>query len=173
VLELAGVIYSTAQPTPRADKAYAVYNQILTINKDDVTALNNLASLCADDFTPPRVEEGLRDVRHAIDLVNARGASDPSLEDTYGWLLILGGNTEDGMSVLQKAAAAAQKPFPDVYYHLGEGYLRQNRPQDALQQVNLALKTISDARGANQSFDPTMRVRVQELSTRVLSALGQ
>ncbi|MGA2229991.1 MAG: tetratricopeptide repeat protein [Tepidisphaeraceae bacterium] len=174
VLELAGMIYATAQPTPQADKAYAVYNQILAINKDNVTALNNLASLCADDFTPPRVEEGLRDVRHAIDLANARGATDPSLEDTYGWLLILGGNTEEGMGILQKAAAAAaQKPFPDVYYHLGEGYLRLNRPQDALQQVNLALKAMSDARGANQAFDPLMRVRVQDLSARVLSALGQ
>jgi tetratricopeptide (TPR) repeat protein len=170
-LELAGMIYGTAQPAPVADKAYAIYKQMLAINPDDVEALNNVASLCADDFTPPRVEEGLGYVRHAMDLVTARGTSDPLLEDTYGWLMILGGQTEQGMSILQKAVERAS--FPEGYYHLGEGDLRLNRPQDALQQVNLALKAISDAQAAKKPLDPMVRVRVQDLSNRVLTALGQ
>jgi hypothetical protein len=42
-----------------------------------------------------------------------------------------------------------------------------------LQQVNLALKAISDAQAAKKPLDPMVRVRVQDLSNRVLTALGQ
>jgi tetratricopeptide (TPR) repeat protein len=168
-LEIAGVIYATAQPKPFADKAFDAYKQLLRINPDDVPALNNIASLCADSFTPPRIEEGLGYIRHAMDLLNSRGASDPMSEDTYGWLLILGGQTEQGMAVLQKAVD--RKSFPEGYYHLGEGYLRMNRPEDAQKQVNLALKAEGDVQQSGQPVNVTTRSKIDDLSGRVLSSL--
>jgi tetratricopeptide (TPR) repeat protein len=168
-LEMAGVIYATAQPKPFADKSFDAYKQLLAINHDDVPALNNIASLCADSFTPPRIEEGLGYIRHAMDLLNSRGASDPMSEDTYGWLLILGGQTEQGMAVLQKAVD--RKSFPEGYYHLGEGYLRMNRPEDARKQVNLALKAVADAQQSGQPVSSTTRAKISDLSDRVLGSL--
>jgi len=168
-LQLAGTIYSTAQPQPYSQKAYDTYKALLSLSPKDVQALNNFACVCADDFQPPRVEEGLAAIRQALSLVSGNGASDPMIQDTYGWLLILGGQTTDGMQVIRTAVDHLQ--FPEGYYHLGEGYLRLNQPQEAQQQVDLALQAISKAQAANQTVSPTIRAKVTDLSNRVLDSL--
>lgn len=168
-LQLAGVIYSDAHPKPLVDKGYAVYRQLLDINPNDVQALNNLACLCSDGFQPPRVDEGLGYVRRAIDILSKRGVSDPTIDDTYGWLLVLGGQTSDGIEVLRHAMD--RQPLIIGYYHLGEGYLRSNRPEDAQLQVNLALEAIAKAQAANQPVDPVTRAKIADLSSRVLDSL--
>jgi|GEM_PF-3788002 len=169
LLLLAGMVYGTASPTPFVDKSYNAYAQVLVINPTNVQALNNIASLCADSFNPPRIQEGLDHIRKAMDLLNSRSASDPISEDTYGWLLILSGQTTQGMDVLTKAAQ--KQKFPEVFYHLGEGYLRMNQPDKAQQEVNLALSAVSDARQANQPVSDSTRKKIDDLSNRVLDSL--
>ncbi|HUB26937.1 MAG TPA: tetratricopeptide repeat protein [Tepidisphaeraceae bacterium] len=139
-LETAGLIYSSSDP-PHAEKAYAVYKQLLAISPNDLTALNNLACLCADDFHPPRIEEGLTAIRKAIDVLTKSHTSEPMVLDTYGWLLILSGQTSQGMDQLREVVDQAQ--FPEVYYHLAEGYLRLNRPEDAQREITNALTAIA------------------------------
>jgi tetratricopeptide (TPR) repeat protein len=151
------------------EKGYAVYKELLAINPDDVRALNNLACLCADGFQPPKVDEGLELVRHAISLLGKRGISDPTIDDTYGWLLVLGGQTSDGIDVLRRAID--RQPLIIGYYHLGEGYLRMKRPEDAQRQVNLALEAIAKAQASNQPVDPVARAKIADLSNRVLDSL--
>jgi tetratricopeptide (TPR) repeat protein len=168
-LELAGTIYATAQPKPYADKAYETYKKLLVLNPNDVQALNNFACVCADDFQPPKLEEGLDAIRHAIDLSSGAGQSDPLVEDTYGWLLILGGQTPEGMDQVRKAVTRA--PMVEGYYHLGEAYLRMNQPEQAQQQVNLALDAIAKAQDTDQPVNALTRGRIQDLSTRVLQSL--
>jgi tetratricopeptide (TPR) repeat protein len=168
-LQLAGTIYATAQPKPYADKAYDVYKKLLAINPNDVQALNNFACVCADDFQPPKLEEGLDAIRHAIDISSGAGQSDPLVEDTYGWLLILGGQTPEGMDQVRKAVTRA--PMVEGYYHLGEAYLRLDEPEEAQQQVNLALAAIAKAQDTEQPVNQTTRGRVQNLSNRVLESL--
>ena len=64
-LEMAGMIYGTAVPKPLTDKSYEMYVELLKINPINIQALNNIASLCADGFTPPKIDEGLRYIRTA------------------------------------------------------------------------------------------------------------
>jgi tetratricopeptide (TPR) repeat protein len=168
-LQLAGSIYSTASPKPDSDRAYATYKDLLTLTPNNVQALNNFACLCADNFQPPKVEEGLVAIRRAIDILNSRSANDPTVEDTYGWLLILGGQTQPGIDVLNKVVQEAV--LPESYYHLAEGYLRMNQPDEAQRQVNLALQSIAKAQQMNQPVDPNTRLKIQDLSNRVLDSL--
>jgi predicted Zn-dependent protease len=142
---------------------------LLQINPKNAGALNNIASICADDFDPPRITEGLGYIQRARDILNARGASDYNMDDTYGWLLILGGQTQEGMNVLQEAVKKAQ--FPEGYYHLAEGYLRLNQPDAAQQAVTSALQAIAAAQKAKQPVSSTIRAKIEDLSSRVLDSL--
>jgi hypothetical protein len=73
------------------------------------------------------------------------------------------------MDMIRKAVG--RQDFPEAHYHLGEGYLRLNRPQDAQVQVNMALDAIAKAQQQNQPVSPLMRSRVENLSNRVLDSL--
>ena len=170
ILQLAGTVYQTARPKPFTDKAYQCYKELLAINPTNLAALNQMACLCADGFSPPKVEEGLSYIRTATEIMTNNGTSEPKLDDTYGWLLILGGSPSEGVGILRKVID--RQPFPEAYYHLAEGYLRMDRPQDAQKQVNAALASIAKAQQANQPVSPVTRAKVEDLSNRVLNSLG-
>jgi tetratricopeptide (TPR) repeat protein len=168
-LQLAGTVFATAQPKPYSDEAYSTYKKLISLSPNDVQALNNFACVCADDYHPPKLVEGLAAIRHAIDLSSGAGTSDPLVEDTYGWLLILGGQTPEGVDMVRKAVA--RLPMVEGYYHLGEGYLRLNQPDEAQRQVNLALDAIAKAKDSDQPVSDTTRGHVQDLANRVLASL--
>jgi tetratricopeptide (TPR) repeat protein len=163
------MLYSDAHPDPLPDKAVATYQKLLAIDPKNVQALNNLACVLADDYQPPRVEEGMTYVRQAMAILGQRGTSDPLVDDTYGWLLILSGRNTEGVDVLHRVVD--RMPIVDGYYHLAEGYLRMNNPAEAQRQVNLALEAIAKAQQTSQPVDSKMRARVVALSSRVLDSL--
>jgi tetratricopeptide (TPR) repeat protein len=169
-LSLAGLIYASANPD-YPDKAFDAYQKLLAINPDDLTALNNLACLCADNFDPPKVQEGLTAVRRAMDILSKYGTADPSVEDTYGWLLILGGQTSQAMELLHKAAERGQ--FPEVHLHLAEGYLRMNRPEDANREVTIGLSIIAKLQEQNVPVNEETRRKLNDLSNRVLDSMNK
>ena len=85
--------------------------------------------------------------------------------DTQGWLLILSGSANDGILVLSKALDEFA-PFPDEYFHLGEGYLRKDipEPQQAETQAKLGLRRVEKRDAGNQ--DANIRAKLQDLINR-------
>jgi tetratricopeptide (TPR) repeat protein len=169
IYQIGGMVYSGASPKSYPDKAYDTYKKLLAINPNNVQALNNIACLCAEQFTPPRIQEGMGYIQTAMDLLERRHNTDPMVEDSFGWLLILNGQTQEGMNVLQKAID--REPFPDAYYHMAEGYLRMNDPESAQRQINLALEAIAKAQEMNEPVTPGIRDKLENLSNRVLDSL--
>ena len=61
-----GSLYMTSDP-PQADKALAIYKEILNRHPGDRAALNNLACLLAEMCTPANPQEALGYVQQAYD----------------------------------------------------------------------------------------------------------
>jgi predicted Zn-dependent protease len=165
VLSGAAVMYQLAKPTPLVDKAYAAYQRWLQLEPDNLESLNNLACLLADDYSPPRAQEGLQYVNIAISKMSRLGRTEPRLLDTQAWLLILNGSVADGVHILNTAMNSFA-PFPDEYLHLGEGYLRMDTPDpvQAEMQAKLGLQMVNKRNAGAQ--DDALRAKLQDLVNR-------
>jgi len=165
VLSGAAVMYQLAKPTPLVDKAYAAYQRWLQLEPDNLESLNNLACLLADDYSPPRAQEGLQYVNIAISKMSRLGRTEPRLLDTQAWLLILNGSVADGVHILNTAMNSFA-PFPDEYLHLGEGYLRMDTPDpvQAEMQAKLGLQMVNKRNAGAQ--DDILRAKLQDLVNR-------
>jgi hypothetical protein len=165
VLSGAAVMYQMAKPTPLVDKAYAAYQRWLQLEPDNLESLNNLACLLADDYSPPRAQEGLQYVNAAISKMSRLGRTEPRLLDTQAWLLILNGSAADGVHILNTAMSSFPT-FPDEYLHLGEGYLRIEMPDpvQAEMQAKLGLQMVNKRNAGAQ--DAVLRAKLQDLINR-------
>jgi predicted Zn-dependent protease len=164
-LNSAAIMYQLAKPAPLVDKAYEAYVHWLKLEPKNLEALNNLACLLADDYSPPRAKEGLDYANQAVNEMSRLGRTEPRLLDTQGWLLILNGSPEDGVHILNTAMTQLD-PFPDEYLHLGEGYLRLQIPDpvQAEVQAKLGLQMVNKRNAGNA--DALIRSKLQDLINR-------
>jgi tetratricopeptide (TPR) repeat protein len=165
VLSSAALMYQLAKPKPLVDKAYDAYLDWLKLEPDNLEALNNIACLLADDYTPPRAAEGLQYANRAVNRMSDLGRTEPRMLDTQGWLQILNGTPDDGILTLSKAMNDFE-PFPEEYLHLGEGYLRKDLPdpQQAEMQAKLGLQMVVQRNGGTE--DGELRAKLQDLINR-------
>ncbi len=59
-LRYGGSLYLQTKPQPNTEKSYQCYLQLLDLAPNDLTALNNMACLLADQMNPPRPDEALK-----------------------------------------------------------------------------------------------------------------
>jgi tetratricopeptide (TPR) repeat protein len=160
VCQSAAVLYQTTKPTPLVDKSYDAYRYFLKLQPDNIEALNNVACLLADDYSPPRATEGLSYAQKAADEMTRLGRNDTHVLDTEGWLLILQGSIAQGVDVLNQVVQT--NPYPEACFHLGEGYLRMEYADQAKQQAELGLSLMDKA----SNPDPNLRAKLKELDNR-------
>lgn len=165
VLSNAALMFQLAKPAPMVDKAYDAYISWLKLEPHNMEALNNLACLLADSYSPPRAEEGLKYANQAVDEMSQLGRTEPRMLDTQAWLLILNGSPEDGIDILNKVMDDFT-PFPEEYLHLGEGYLRKQLPDpmQAETQAKLGLQLVNRRNAGDQ--DANVRAKLQDLFNR-------
>jgi predicted Zn-dependent protease len=113
-------------------QAIAQYRQILTIDQNNVYALNNLAYLLANSNQP---DEALAFAQRAKEL----RPTVPQVEDTLGWVLVQKKIYNEGVRHLQ-SAADEQPNDPVIRYHLGIAYWRSGDRTRGAQMLAAALK---------------------------------
>ncbi|MEE9389204.1 MAG: tetratricopeptide repeat protein [Paracoccaceae bacterium] len=136
--------------------AIAIYEQLYEADSDNLIVANNLASLLSTGSDDPASLE------RAIAISNRLRHSDvPAFQDTYGWISYLGGNIDESVSVLEKAAAGMVNE-PMVQFHLAQAYLAAGDATNALVQFQkvIALTGPDDTR----DFIQSSRKSVEELS---------
>ncbi|MGA2582640.1 MAG: tetratricopeptide repeat protein [Tepidisphaeraceae bacterium] len=162
VVGTAAQIYQTAKPQPMVDKAYDAYQKWLTLDPNNKAAMNNLAWMLVENYSPPRIQEAMDLITKAVGPNPIDGQMDLNLEDTHGWLLILSGDTAKGVDELNTVVDT--RPSPETYLHLGEGYLLLQRPEEAQDQAKLGLAIVSKQDPKVQ--DSTLLAKLQDLSAR-------
>jgi hypothetical protein len=96
-----------------------------------------------------------------MDLMNSARTKDPFIQDTHGWVLIhIPERRAMGINLLYDVVGS--QPLPDAYYHLGEGFLLDNNPAEALRQLNAA----QQLQEKQPSGDP-------ELSNKIADAIAR
>lgn len=107
----------------KTDKAIETYKKIVLLVPNDVTALNNLANLMAEQ--PGLASEALGFIDRAIAIAGRQ----PLLMDTKGVILMNSDRVEEAIPMLEIAAAST--PDPRVSLHLYLALTRVGRIEEA------------------------------------------
>jgi putative PEP-CTERM system TPR-repeat lipoprotein len=124
--------YTTAG---QRNRAIEQYETIVAAPKPSPMALNNLAWLYHEIGDQRATETAKRDYTAAPQVA--------AIADTYGWILVKGGDVQQGLSILQKAVADS-KSHPDIRYHYAAA-LAQAGQRDAARRELIEL-TRGDAK---------------------------
>jgi tetratricopeptide (TPR) repeat protein len=166
--------YHQLRPKPDFEKSIAAYQQYLKLQPGDVTALNNLAYILAEEISPGRPQEAKQYSKVAYEIARGWRAGDAKgrIFDTHGWVLVLNGEADldEGIRVLRQVVE--DFPILEAHYHLGEAQLRKNRGAEAQEQFNAALAMIERSKKAKQPFDETLEPKIRRglQSAKALSA---
>jgi tetratricopeptide (TPR) repeat protein len=127
------------------DKAIVEYEKLLKRRPDDEVAANNLASLLTD------AKGDRASLERALELTKRfEQSSNPSFVDTVGWVYFKLGQTERGLSLLQRAAAIAPRN-PVFQYHLGMAMYQQGDMKSAKTHLQQALDAKVNFAGIEQA----------------------
>ncbi|WP_374963300.1 tetratricopeptide repeat protein [Spongiibacter tropicus] len=110
---------------------------ILARKPDDVAALNALGYTLAN--LSSRLDEAQQLVSRALTLE----PDDPAILDSYGWILLLKGNTQEALNYLERAFA--QDSDHEIAAHLGEAYWLLGREDEARKVWQEGLKNTPDS----------------------------
>jgi tetratricopeptide (TPR) repeat protein len=116
----------------RSDEAIALYRRVVSLKPHDVLALNNLATLLAEQ--PTAQQEALRTIDEAIDVAGRL----PILLDTKGTILVYNGNAADAVPLLTEAATAANVD-PRFLFHLSLACAGAGKLDEARDSLKKAL----------------------------------
>lgn len=103
--------------------AIAEYETLIAANPRNVIALNNMAYLLGQ--TDPK--RGLAVARKAWILAK----NQPSIGDTYGWLLLRSGNVDRALPLLEKAYEGSEGQSPSTAYHFAEALSQAGQTERA------------------------------------------
>jgi tetratricopeptide (TPR) repeat protein len=129
---------SFLESTNDVEGAVEIYETLYERLPNAPIMANNLASLLSTYYDD---QENL-DRAYAI-ARRLRGVEFPPFQDTYGWIAYRRGDYQEALEHLEPAAAGLQDNAL-VQYHLGMTYLALERPEDALEQLQLALSLAGD-----------------------------
>ena len=164
-----GDLYLTDSP-PRIAEAIDAYEKVLSRRPDEVSVLNNLAYAYTLPGGPDDPAKALVYSTRAYDQMVESGRREPLLMDTHGWVLVLNGKLDEGMTVLREAID--RRPVPDLYYHLGEALLRKDQRDDAARAFQSGLALQEGMVKAGTPVEPAAEGRLKDGLRRATAAPG-
>ncbi|HET6247168.1 MAG TPA: tetratricopeptide repeat protein [Tepidisphaeraceae bacterium] len=168
-LEVLHLAADCTQSTNALQESKKYYLEWLKIAPNDTVALNNFAYLLAENLNDP--QSAKKYSQQAYDNGRRLNSIDPLISDTHGWVLILcGGNDANlGLTILD-SLVQGHSDFIDARYHLAVGYLKRNRPGDALQQLNAANDQIKAMEANHQVVRPAVKENIQKALQQATAA---
>jgi len=131
--ELALLLGTAYERNGQIDAAIASYEEALAINPDQPAVANNLAALLADNRTDSK------SLDRALELAEQfKNSDNPAFLDTLGWVYYRQEKYERALPLLEESVEKAGQ-VPVLRYHLGMAYLALERPEDAREQLEIAV----------------------------------
>lgn len=115
------------------DSAFVYYYKAISIDPDNLLALNNCAYyLAVEGRDLDKAEEmSARTIKERPD--------DATSLDTYAWVMFRKKNYTEAMAYIDKAIANSEDPSEELYHHAGDIYFMNGEPQKALEFWEKAL----------------------------------
>lgn len=117
--------------TGRGQDATPLYRTILATSPNYVPALNSFALNLAEG-------NDLAGARQYAEKAYRIDKRDPTVQDTYGWILILSKDTVRGLPLLEQAARGLPDD-PAVLYHLGAALLKTGKTEEGKRYLQRSL----------------------------------
>ncbi len=135
------------------EKGLDTMRKILELDPEDASALNYLGYSYAD--MEIRLDEAFDLIEKAYQI----RPDDGYITDSMGWIHYKLGNYEKAVFFLEKAAELTE--FETIIAdHLGDAYLKADRPDDALRVFKLALENSTEE---DQDLVPNIRKKIEQL----------
>jgi putative PEP-CTERM system TPR-repeat lipoprotein len=128
-LQFLGTSY---QDLGQNDKAILAYEKVLTVQPDNMVALNNLAWLYSLSNDPKAL--GLAEKAYTAYPDNV------GIQDTYGWLLVQQGQVDKGLGLLKQAMEKLSEVL-EVRYHYAVALLKSGEKTEARKLLNQLLQS--------------------------------
>ncbi len=136
-------------------QARSTYESLLKKNPQNDAAINNLAVLLIES---PMTE----DINKALSLAEKLKNSDnPLLQDTYAWVLVKTGKTQEALKILEQLALKEPK-IAEFRYHLGVAHFDSGNKATAIIELKQAL-LISAKQGQNFIWQSDAKKLLNEL----------
>lgn len=135
------------QDAGQTRRAIEQYQRILSIQKDNVVAMNNLAWLYQETGDPRSIDMA----RQAYDLAADR----PAVMDTAGWVMIHNNEVSEGLVLIQEAAMRAPH-IAEIRYHLAVALDRAGHRNEARKELERLLhsgRVFSQMKEARELLD--------------------
>jgi Flp pilus assembly protein TadD len=140
------------------DAAIAAYEELYRERPNSVVIANNLASLLADHRADePEIVDRAYNIAKRF-----RQSEQPYLQDTYGWLLHLKGDSEAAADYVIEAADALPTN-PVVQYHAGAVLAENGQLAQARQYIQRALELSEQVRFAHSDRAREVLARIENL----------
>lgn len=110
------------------EEAIAIYRQVLKMRPNDGMAMNNLATMLAEN--PSQRNEALIWIDKAIETLGPR----PELYDTKGMVLVYLGRVEEGIPLLEYTLTS-DNVDPRYHFHLAVAYFQTGQFEKAREQL--------------------------------------
>lgn len=133
---------SLLQEAGKARAAIKEYQRVLERQPDNVAALNNLAWLYHEADDPRALQIAGRAYR--------ADPRNPSVQDTYGWILVGNGQAREAVGVLTEAARSLPR-VPAIRYHLAVALIRSGEREKGRQMLTDLLASGQDFEGREQA----------------------
>ena len=100
--------------------------------------------------------------------MDALHRANPDSTPAHGWILVLCGQLEEGIEVLRRATDPQEEGrIPaEAFYHLGEAYLKKSLNEDALMNLDAAVKLFDESLKKGVFVDPDLKNKVDKAKLR-------
>jgi tetratricopeptide (TPR) repeat protein len=136
-----GIIYTQMGDFAKARDSY---EKVLAVNPNFIPALNNLAYIYSEKLS--NLDRAAELARKAHELY----PSEPSVTDTYGWVLYRQGKYQEAAELLAQSAANAPENG-EIQFHLGMANYMMGRSDDARAALEKAVASPRDFAGKNEA----------------------
>src|SRR5437870_5197445 len=124
-----------------------------------VEALNNLASLIAENPRGADPQKAMQYSKMAYAIMENNTTFYPHIADTHGWILILNGQLEEGIDILKQATDEkyGERRPAEAFYHLGEAYLKKSINEEAITNLERAIQIFDESTKKGVFVDPDLK----------------
>jgi len=115
------------------DKAFAVFDEAVKMNSEDLTVLNNYAYYLAEQNI--RLKEAEAMAKEVI----SRADNNTTFLDTYAWVLYKRGKLKDAAIIMEKIISSGEKADAEWYEHYGSILKGQKKCAQAIEKWEIAV----------------------------------
>lgn len=116
------------------EKAFAMFDQVLKMNPDDIVVLNNYAYYLS--LRNERLDLAEKMSSKAVSMES----ENPTYLDTYAWVLYKRGNYSQARFYMKLALEKTKEPSGVLYEHYGDILFKNDKPEEALEMWKKAFE---------------------------------